>query len=86
MPRQDEIHRHKKTHGAGGLDCEAGTTRNSKVGFNYNLSRYLFKPALILLLAAAYVPIYCGLMLTLPLLPSRLSNRLTNWLADQGGV
>lgn len=86
MPRQDKIYRHKKTHGAGGLDCKTSSTgRSSKV--KYNLARYLFKPALILLFAVAYVPFHCGLMLTLPLLPTRLANRLIDWLAvDQGGV
>ena len=86
MPRQDKIYRHKKTHGLGGLDCKASSTgKLNKV--KYNLDRYLFKPALILLIAVASVPFHCGLMLALPLLPSRLANRLIDWLAvDQGGV
>ena len=82
MLKQDKIHRHKKTHGAGGLDCKAG----SKVGSNYNLSRYLFKPALILFFAVAYVPIYCSFMLALFVLPASLSNRLINWLAAREGI
>lgn len=85
MLKQDDTHTHKKTHVAGGLDCKADTTR-SKVGSNYNLSRYLFKPALILFFAVAYVPIYCSFMLALFLLPASLSNRLINWLAAREGI
>lgn len=77
--------RKAKTHGQGGLHfktCSTGKLNKLK----YNLARYIFKPALILIIAVAYVPLHCGILLALPLMPTRLANRFIGWLSvEQGG-